>query len=128
VVRAIGDGGFGRGVRSEQQIGEADDEVVGCDPQALSAEKLRAVRVAAEVAAARPYQQDVRIVRIRIGKAELLKLLGVRFEYQPEPVLPQSASSLLRVTGGERLTHGFDHTSTIPETVDDSWTGLIRCG
>ncbi|BBE48119.1 hypothetical protein RE2895_50500 [Rhodococcus erythropolis] len=118
MTRAIGDDGLGRGVRSEQQVGEADDKIVGRHPQTLPAEKLSAVRITAEIAAARPYQQDVRIVGIGMSKAELLEFPGVRFENQTKPVFPQDSSSLLRLTRGECVTHGFDHVSKILETFD----------
>ncbi|ALU73204.1 hypothetical protein H351_07300 [Rhodococcus erythropolis R138] len=58
------------------------------------------------------------IVRIGMRKAELLEFPGMRFENQTEPVLPQDASSLLRLTGGKCVTHGFDHVSKILETFD----------
>lgn len=57
-------------------------------------------------------------MRIGMRKAELLEFPGMRFENQTEPVLPQDASSLLRLTGGKCVTHGFDHVSKILETFD----------
>ncbi|EEN89598.1 hypothetical protein RHOER0001_3032 [Rhodococcus erythropolis SK121] len=42
----------------------------------------------------------------------------MRFENQTKPVFPQDSSSLLRLTRGECVTHGFDHVSKILETFD----------
>jgi hypothetical protein len=71
------------------------------------------VRVAEQVAAARTDEEDVRVVRIRLGETELLEFPGSGLEDEAEPIPAQSRAGELRISGGDVLADGVDHASTI---------------
>lgn len=110
---AIGGCGLCRSVGCEEEDGEAHEEVVFRDAQTLATQERRAVRVAEEVAATGADEQQMRVVRLGLGEAELLELAGAGFEDEAEPVPAQGRTGEFRIAGGEALADGIDHGSTI---------------